>query len=87
MTKSSPYEQQIDEDENSSNSDVQEIDENSSKGQEKSLNWIDKLAYASVGLPYSMQLSIIAFYINFFLLDVANVRQQVLFFLEFLSKV
>lgn len=38
------------------------------------LSAMTKLAYASVGLPYSMQLSIIAFYINYFLLDVAKVR-------------
>ncbi len=37
------------------------------------LTWVAKIAYASVGLPYSMQLSIMAFYINYFLLDVAKV--------------
>ncbi|CAF4080825.1 unnamed protein product, partial [Rotaria magnacalcarata] len=63
----------------SNDSDEQSIDEESlnepleNTASSDQLSWVSKIAYASVGLPYSMQLSIIAFYINEFLLDVAKV--------------
>ncbi|CAF0855457.1 unnamed protein product [Adineta steineri] len=53
--------------------DDQLIVEPSEASSSDKLSVLTKLAYASVGLPYSMQLSIIAFYINYFLLDVAKV--------------
>ncbi|CAF1003270.1 unnamed protein product [Rotaria sordida] len=43
------------------------------KSSSDKLSWRTKIAYGAVGLPYSMQLSIIAFYINEFLLDIAKV--------------
>jgi Na+/melibiose symporter-like transporter len=63
-------------DSNESNDDRAAIFESDNGHPSTTLSWKAKLAYASVGLPYSMQLSIIAFYMNFFLLDVAKVRRR-----------
>ncbi|CAF3461872.1 unnamed protein product [Rotaria socialis] len=66
ITKSNDYDEQSIGEESSN----EPFDDTASSDQ---LSWLSKIAYASVGLPYSMQLSIIAFYINEFLLDVAKV--------------
>ncbi|CAF1267765.1 unnamed protein product [Adineta ricciae] len=70
------------------NEDNNELsDESTESGSFVNLSIWSKLAYASVGLPYSMQLSIMAFYINYFLLDVAKVSPNYNAIILFTSRV
>ncbi|CAF3948432.1 unnamed protein product [Rotaria sp. Silwood2] len=67
-------EEEEDEDEDEEEyADEESIAETTDTSSSDKLSWLSKIAYASVGLPYSMELSIIAFYINEFLLDTAKV--------------
>ncbi|CAF3458697.1 unnamed protein product [Rotaria sp. Silwood1] len=73
ITKRNGFIEEPEEDEEDEYSVEESIGETSDTSSSDKLSWLSKIAYASVGLPYSMQLSIIAFYINEFLLDVAKV--------------